>query len=284
MKVVLVYNPRSGTAPSIHDLRRYFKQADVSIGVEIKLESGFEKKLKRHLRPKQIIAVVGGDGTMSSVANLMHGTEAILAPLPGGTLNHFTKDLGIEQNIEQAIKDLADSRPRAVDYATVNDRVFVNNSSIGLYPSALQARAHIEDKLGKWPAAVIGSIRAWVRFRRYQLTVNGEEITTPFIFIGNNDYHVDQPTNVGRKHLNKGVLSIYAITAKTRWDVIKLIGSALRNKLTDMPDIQSWQTTEVIIHSSRETLRVAYDGEYTRLKTPLTYKIVASGLLVIGNS
>lgn len=284
MKVVLVYNPRSGTAPSIHDLRRYFKQADVSIGVEIKLEDGFEKKLKRHLRAKQVVAAVGGDGTMSTLVNLMQDTNAILAPLPGGTLNHFTKDLGIEQDIEQAIKKLSSSQPNAVDYAMVNDRVFVNNSSIGLYPSSLQARAHIEDKLGKWPAAVIGSIRAWIRFRRYQLTVGGQEITTPFIFIGNNDYHVDRPTNVGRKHLNKGVLSIYAVTAKTRWDVIKLIGKALGNKLTDVPEIQSWKTTEVTIHSNHESLRIAYDGEYTRLKTPLTYKIVAGGLLVIGNS
>lgn len=284
MKIVLVYNPRSGTAPAIHDLRQYFKQAGIAIGVEIKIEAGFEKKLKRHLRLKQIVAVIGGDGTISSVVNVMQDTAAILAPLPGGTLNHFTKDAGIDQNIEQAIAKLAGASPRTVDYALVNDQVFVNNSSIGLYPSSLQTRAYIESRLGKWPAAILGGLRAWIKYRSYQVTVAGEQITTPFIFVGNNDYRIEHMADGGRKYLNKGMLSVYTIHARNRWEFIRLIVRALNGRLQDIPEIQAWKTTAITIHSNHTKLRVAYDGELAKLPTPLEYKIVPGGLKIIGNS
>lgn len=283
MKVVLLHNPRSGTAPSLKDLRRYFKQASIDISVEIAIQDGFERKLKRHLRKGQIIAAVGGDGTMSTVAQLMKSTDAILAPLPGGTLNHFTKDLGINQDLEKAIQAMTVAAPRRIDYAMVNDRVFINNSSIGLYPSSLQSRARIEDKFGKWPAAVIGSIRAWLQYRLYNVTVGGKDVSTPFIFIGNNDYHIEHSVNNGRKYVDKGMLSIYTITATSRWEFLKLIGRALTGKLADVPELQTYKTTEVTIHSRHDSLRVAYDGEFTRLQPPLTYKIVPGGLKIIGS-
>jgi len=63
--------------------------------------------------------------------------------LPLGSLNHFARDLNIPADLDKAIAVIAARRTRAVDVGSVNDRVFVNNASIGVYPSIVEAREEL---------------------------------------------------------------------------------------------------------------------------------------------
>ena len=83
-----------------------------------------------------IVVAAGGDGTVNSVATAIVDSTAALGVLPLGTLNHFAKDLHIPLDLREAVAVVAAGHIRHVDVGQVNDRVFVNNSSIGLYPSA----------------------------------------------------------------------------------------------------------------------------------------------------
>lgn len=58
-----------------------------------------------------------------------------------GTLNHFTKDLDIPQDVDEALARLRRLKPHTIDIASVNDMMFINNSSIGLYPASLRSRS-----------------------------------------------------------------------------------------------------------------------------------------------
>jgi diacylglycerol kinase family enzyme len=87
-----------------------------------------------------VVVAGGGDGTVNAVAGVLAGTEKPLGVLPLGTLNHFAKDLGIPHEVERAVQLLGTGAPRRVDVAEVNGRVFVNNSSIGVYPLAVRER------------------------------------------------------------------------------------------------------------------------------------------------
>ncbi|MGC4004181.1 MAG: diacylglycerol kinase family protein [Pirellulales bacterium] len=76
----------------------------------------------------------GGDGTLSAIAGALAGTKMPLGVLPLGTLNHFAKDLKIPMHLADAAWVVAQRRIAQVDVAEVNGRVFLNNSSLGLYP------------------------------------------------------------------------------------------------------------------------------------------------------
>src|SRR5215207_1701290 len=87
-----------------------------------------------------IVVAAGGDGTVSGVAAVVAGSDAALGVLPLGTLNHFAKDLGIPLDLAKAAAVVAARHIRRVDVGRVNDRVFINNASIGVYPGIVEKR------------------------------------------------------------------------------------------------------------------------------------------------
>jgi diacylglycerol kinase family enzyme len=281
MKITLVYNPRSGSARPLHKLRELFDAHDITISSVVPVKKGFETKLKTPIENGEYIAVIGGDGTISSVAGLVAHTNATLIPLPGGTLNHFTKDLEIDQDLETAINNVKTATPRRIDIASVNGLFFINNSSIGMYPASLHARKRLEDTFGKWPAAIIGSLRALVRYRTYDVTINNRRLNTPFVFVGNNDYKFDIFGPAGRNTLTEGVLSVYVLNSKTRWGLVKVFAHALTGKLNILNDFIAFKTASFTITSRHTRLSVSHDGEVSRVTTPLTYKAEKAQLKIL---
>src|SRR5207244_13653059 len=96
----------------------------------------------------RIVVAAGGDGTVSTVAGALAGTRSALGVVPMGTLNHFARDLKVPIDVAEAAKAIVQGRETRVDIGEVNGRVFVNNSSIGLYPSFLMHRRH-QERLGR---------------------------------------------------------------------------------------------------------------------------------------
>lgn len=279
MNVVLVYNPRSGSACSIDELRQKFARHAIKIQKVIQLSNSLVKDLEPYVRSGSTVCVVGGDGTMSAVAACLAGSRAVLMPLPGGTLNHFTKDLGVPQDIDDAVAVLKHSKVHEIDSARVNDKTFINNSSLGLYPSSLRTRARFEDHLGKWPAAVIASVRALLRFRTYKVTINHKTFYTPFIFVGNNTY-VLEAASVTRTRLDEGKLSVFIAKTTSRWTLAKILLYALIGHAHTLDDFEIYQATSLTVHTKKAALSIARDGEVERMQAPLRYTINSKALRV----
>src|SRR5690606_11439746 len=96
-------------------------------------------------RPDAVI-VAGGDGTVNCVAGAVVGTDVVIGVLPGGTFNHFAKDIGMPDDMVGAVRALADAEPRLVDVGEVNGRVFVNNSVLGVYPEMVAIRDKLRSR------------------------------------------------------------------------------------------------------------------------------------------
>ena len=282
MNVVVVYNPASGSALPRNELKKLFTENTIVVDEWIDITNNPTLRLAEWRVKKCVVVAIGGDGTLANVANMIHGGNAVFAPLPGGTLNHFTKDAGINQDIAAAIRALPASTPKTIDIATINGRVFLNNSSIGIYPVSLRTRRQFEDRLGKWTAAVVGSVRALIQFRLYEVTVNDSTFKTPFLFVGNNEYHLDQ--GVRRTSLTEGMLSVYAIKSDKRRALLSLLGAALRGNLQKHRDLLVLKTTHVIIRTDRPQVHASTDGEVTVQEQPLTYECIRGGLTIIGSS
>ncbi len=92
-----------------------------------------------------VVAAMGGDGTVNAVAGALAGTPTPLLVLPAGTLNHFARDLGLPLDPAEAALLVRDGVRREVDVGEVNGHVFVNNSSIGAYPLTVALRERLQD-------------------------------------------------------------------------------------------------------------------------------------------
>src|SRR5690349_18840321 len=92
------------------------------------------------LSDADVVVMGGGDGTMSAGAGALAGTGKVMGVLPLGTLNHFARDLGVPTAIEEAVRTVAAGVVREIDVGEANGRVFVNNSSIGIYPAVVSLR------------------------------------------------------------------------------------------------------------------------------------------------
>jgi diacylglycerol kinase family enzyme len=234
-----------------------------------------------------VVVMGGGDGTMSAGAGGLAGSGKPMGLLPLGTLNHFARDLGVPTELEEAVRNVAQGVVRDVDVGEANDRVFVNNSSIGLYPAAVSLRdAWMErQSTHKWVAmarAVLDTLR-W--FPVVRLTLRLEEgrmnLTTPMVFIGNNRYETKLFALGKRPALDGGELWVYLARDAGRFGFIKLGLRALLGRLDDSRDFQGLGLTEMRVEDRRRRVVVAFDGEVCDMAPPIQYRVRPRALRVI---
>ena len=234
-----------------------------------------------------MVVAGGGDGTINAVASVLVGSGVPFGVLPLGTLNHFAKDMKIPLALDAAIANLVDGQPCQVDVGEVNGRIFLNNSSLGLYPDIVRQREQLQRKLGqgKWPAfgrALVASLRRYP-FLNVKLKVNGDEHLrrTPFVFIGNNEYLM-QGLNLGaRDCLDGGTLSLYVAQRPTRLGLLRLAFHALRGRLSEAKDFDVLLARELVVETRHKRLRVATDGEVNIMHPPLCYRSLPAALTVL---
>jgi diacylglycerol kinase family enzyme len=234
-----------------------------------------------------IVVAGGGDGTINAVASVLVGTDVCLGVLPLGTLNHFAKDLGVPLTLDAAIHAIATGPSIQVDTGEVNGRLFLNNSSLGLYPDIVRDRERQQRRLGrgKWLAFLWATMAALRRypFLEAQLHLNGmaHRIRAPFIFIGNNHYSMEG-FNIGERDcLDRGELSLYVAHRTGRLGLLVLATHALLGRLKQVKDFNILLAKEVLIETRHTRMRVATDGEVTVMPTPLRYRLRPRSLRVI---
>jgi diacylglycerol kinase family enzyme len=295
--ITVLLNAAAGTTPANQAdederiVRDAFASADAKVevrhvkGPDLTATARQLAESSRH--PSAIIVAAGGDGTQSAVAAALAGTSSVMGVLPMGTLNHFAKDLGLPQTIADAARVIATGNPRAIDVGEVNGRVFINNSSIGLYPHVIRHRDDMRERLGhnKWYAMFRAIITIFRRFPvvSLRMTVNGEtlERTTPFVFVGNNTYEIDRLNLGQRASLEKGELCVYFANRPGRLGMLRLALRALIRRLRQDRDFNALCATELWIQTGRSSISVAADGEVLRLTPPLHYRIRPKVLNVI---
>lgn len=284
-KIGLIVNPKAGTAVKPDDLREML--AGDGRVVEV-FETGHPTQAAEHAVKSgaRTIVAAGGDGTLSSVASVIAGSDVALGIIPAGTLNHFAKALSLPIDVEQAVAIILAGKIRAVDVAEVNGRIFINNSSLGLYPLMVVLRRK-QEKLGfnrriaqLWAAAV-SLVRMPVL--DVALTIDSSRMRrrTPLIFVGNNQYEFEG-VNVGeRGSLTEAELFVSIINSTSRLHFLRLVCLALVGKLKDRNEFAAFSTMEAIVESRRGLVRVSLDGEVFTMRPPLHYRVRPAGLRVL---
>jgi diacylglycerol kinase family enzyme len=292
VKVRVIINRGGGSfgEDSADKLRPLFERN----GIDAKIVAVDPGELGRHCAEAaeaagvDALVAAGGDGTISTAAAAVAGTDMKLGVLPLGTLNHFAKDAGIPLDLEDAVAAIAGGRTRRVDVAEVNGRVFINNSAVGLYPELIKAREAQQRRLGrgKKMAMLVAGMRAFWRFSRRRLTIRiaGHEgtIVTPLLFVGNNRYKMSLMGLGQRDAIDRGALCIYAPLADRPLQFLSVSLRAVLGREDRQSDFLALESvSEAEIASPRPALMVATDGEAQRLETPLRYKVRPGALKLI---
>jgi diacylglycerol kinase family enzyme len=287
--VTVIVNARAGGGEGTRaaEISRAFSRVGASASVQL-ADGGREliDLAERAAAKGDLLVAAGGDGTVNAVASVAVRNGATLGVVPLGTLNHFARDAGIPLDTDAAVRAIAARHVRALDVAEVNGRVFVNNSSLGLYPRLVWERQQ-EQQRGrrKWIAFGIALLRTWRRYRTLtvRLSIDGREHVrrTPFVFIGNNEYTAEGLQLGGRAALDRGNLSVYVAPQCGRLELLALPFRALAGKLDAAVTFEGFLARDVRVHTARPRVSVAMDGEVTIAQAPLHYRIRPGALRVI---
>ncbi|HYZ61362.1 MAG TPA: diacylglycerol kinase family protein [Acetobacteraceae bacterium] len=233
-----------------------------------------------------LVVAGGGDGTVNAVAATLLDSQASLGVLPLGTLNHFAKDLHIPLDLESAVRTLFTGTSVRVDVGEVNGRIFLNNSSVGLYPQIVLEREQQQRRgHSKWVAFVHAVAHVMRRGVTLRITIEHDHerprsLQTPFLFVGNNRYTATGLEIGTRARLDCGVLWLCAAPRANRVKLLLLALGALFGRISDA-DLTRRDLTRALIRTRRRRLHVATDGEVSVMRPPLQYRIRPGALRVV---
>jgi diacylglycerol kinase family enzyme len=295
-RVVALLNAAAGTVQRHESLREALTTAFEANGISATLEflSGGElQSAAEHAREKvrageyDAIIVGGGDGSIRTVASVLAESGVPLGIIPLGTLNHFAKDLAIPVAVDAAVAVIAAGNVRPVDVGEVNGRIFVNNSSIGIYPFLVleRERRRRRKKLSKWLAMILAAPRVLRNLPLFRVTVRVEGWVEPFrspcVFVGNNEYHLELPRVGSRDRLDRGELAVYVAKAQSRLALFWLACRCILGRVKQEHDLRIFKggNAEISTRRKRRVL-VAFDGEVEAIRSPLHYRIRPGALRV----
>ncbi len=227
-----------------------------------------------------IVIAAGGDGTVAAVADALMkvDTPPRFGVLPLGTFNYFARAHGIPEDIAAAVAVIASGTLRDVHPGIVNDRLFLNNTSLGLYPSILESREDVYSRWGRSRLAAYWSVALALcgmhKPMHLKITVDGEtqELRTPLVFIANSAYQLENYNLEGAEAIRDGRLAIFASKGTRRRELAAAAWALARGKARKGQQFSLGTGRDITIEMKRRKVQVAFDGERSWFKPPLTVR------------
>lgn len=271
-------------------IRQIYQDAGIEARVHLARSGKEVVELARRAAHGEARAVVagGGDGTINAVAAQLVDTDKVLGVLPLGTFNFFARRLNIPLDLEAAARNLVEGYVVNADVGEVNGLLFLNNTSLGLYPRILRQR---EQEYRRWGRsqliAYFSVLRTLLRPLR-PLTIQVKTATgrtvarrTPLVFVCSNSYQLQEFNLPGSDCTEQGKLAFYLTRPVSRWAMLRMAVLTYLQRLQSARDLEVLCLEEVTIHARRRSLNLAIDGEIREVQTPLHVRFRRGALRVI---
>ncbi|MDQ0717387.1 diacylglycerol kinase family enzyme/membrane-associated phospholipid phosphatase [Streptomyces luteogriseus] len=277
--LVLVANTASGSAERARALRDALPDAEVVECAPGDVSARLEEAAGR----ARVLGVCGGDGTVNTAARVALRAGLPLAVLPGGTLNHFAYDLGVEdvRDLARALRQGDAVRVDVGRYSCGGQQgVFLNTCSVGVYPELVRERERWAHRVGGWPAGVFAALRV-LRAGRHPLEAEFQGRTRPLwlLFAGNGTYHRMGLASGRRRDLADGQLDVRVVHGGRR-PAARLLAAALAGPLTRSPAHAAVQVGRLRLDHVAPGTLLAYDGEVTEVEGRVTLEKLPEALTV----
>lgn len=259
----------------------------------VTFESGDAERMAREAVAggTDLVIAAGGDGTVSEVANGMHGSAVDgaggdlprLGIVPLGTGNDLAAALGVPEGIPEAVALAVSGAGREVDVAMVGGRCFLNASTGGIGAEATEeAPAEAKRTLGVLAYALTGA-RKLVELRpsRGRFTADVVIFEGEFLLfaVGNSDRTGGGNRLTPRADLSDGLLDVCIVKAMSRMELARLLPDLRAGNHLDHPAVVYRQVEELVVESDAE-LSVNADGEPLDGCRRLEYRISPRRLVI----
>jgi len=264
---VLIVNPTSGRGRAQRlDLVGHCRARGIETVIRQVGDDISELARTAVARGAEVLGMAGGDGSQAAVAAVAAEYDVPYVCVPAGTRNHFALDVGLDRkDVIGALEAFLDGTERRIDLARVNDRVFVNNTSMGLYGRIVQSREYRDAKL----RAVIEELPDLVgpMAERFDLRFIGpdgrEHADAALLLVSNNPYLFDPlPGSGTRGAMDGGILGVVCLTNGPPWQ-----------------GVQEWDTPAFRVESDK-AVEVGLDGEAVVMDPPLVFESLPSALRI----
>jgi diacylglycerol kinase family enzyme len=283
---VLLCNPWSGGGKV-----QKFGLVDLasSLGVEtVMLDHGLDLAELAHdavSRGADCLGMAGGDGSQALVASITVEHDLPFVCVAAGTRNHFALDLGLDRrDPRRGVYAFRNGFERRVDYATVNDRFFVNNVSLGVYATIVQQEGYREAKFATTRQLLPELLGDTTEpFDLQFVTPDGTEVDGSFlVMVSNNPYVLAaSPSTSQRLRLDSGLLGVFAVSATTGAQAAEVFTLALAGKGSRSGGAFEFSCEMFEVRSRCGTAYAGVDGEALELQTPMTFRMHSLGLRML---
>ncbi len=241
------------------------------------------------------VVAVGGDGSLGTVAQAAHAAGCPMGVIPYGTFNYFARTHGIPTEPAAAMRQVLDAHPRPVQVGAINDRVFLVNASLGVYPELLQDREAYKARFGRsrWVAFVAGCATLLRAQRRLRLHIETgatvRDVQTLTLFVGNNRLQLQQlgaepeDTVVGTP--GDGSLAALMLRPIGTLSMLGLMLRGAMGRLGEAAGVDCFEFTHMVVKPrlarGRKEIVVAFDGEVARMRAPIHIGVLDKPLYLL---
>jgi diacylglycerol kinase family enzyme len=253
VKGLLIVNPSSGRrGPDPEELVAESRR----LGIEAHLlRPGDDAAEIARSSEAGALGMAGGDGSLAPVAEVALDRGVPFVCVPFGTRNHFARDLGLDRDDPIGALGAFEGSERRIDVGRADERLFLNNVSLGVYARLVHRREHHRRR-----RAAFARLRAWAILLAHRdslgITIDGDPVESRIVLVANNAYALDLPSVGERARLDEGRLHLY------------------------LPGDE--RTAEsFVIDAAAGRLEAAVDGEPDVLRTPIEFRIEPHALRVL---
>ncbi len=250
-----------------------------------------QQAVAQALRAGGVVVAAGGDGTLNAVAQATLGSGCAFGVLPQGTFNYFGRSHGIPSDTAQAMQGLLHGRVQPVQVGLVNERLFLVNASLGLYPRLLQDREQWKQQLGRSRVvAFLAGLMSLLRGHRslnlrIELDGHSHQVRTPTLFVGNNRLQMEQLLPERVADIDAGRLAALMLRPVGS---LAMLGLALQGALGQLGEADAlchFAFKRLTVGPARRLgarhIKVATDGEIIRLRLPLVFQVSPQPLMLV---
>lgn len=238
-----------------------------------------------------VVVAAGGDGTINAVAQATLGSGCPFGVLPQGTFNYFSRTHGIPSDTAAATRCLLTARAHPVQVGLANERVFLVNASMGLYPELLENREAYKQRFGRSRLVAFwsGLVTLLREHRQLRLRIEHRGATrdmrTPTLFVGNNRLQLEQIGIPQAPLLEQGLLAAVTLRPVSTLAMLGLLVRGAIGRLGEADSVTHFAFRRITVipampYGTRR-VKIATDGEIAWLQAPIEFRVAADALYLL---
>ncbi|WP_163192499.1 diacylglycerol/lipid kinase family protein [Clostridium thermarum] len=290
MKHLFIVNPHAGkgrTSSLIPVIDKLCKERALDYIIKSTSGPGDATKIVREYTRQEDMRVysVGGDGTVNEVVNGIVNTNSSLAIIPSGSGNDFVRNITNIENLEEIIKASIDGETQWVDLGRLNDKYFINISSVGLDAEIVYTAIKLK-KLPFIPPkfAYLLSIFITVfgyKSKRLKVIMDDVEVDTEtlLVAIANGKYYGGGMKVSPMSDISDGYFDICHARKAGTFKILRLFPRLIKGVHDSIKEVTFYKSKKVRIISEVE-LSVNIDGELLRMKN-IDFEIIPRAINVV---